>query len=74
MELISPEILKLIANGGVGIVLFVIWLITFTRAVKIYLETIEKLFKLLEEDAKQKEHLSVIMSRLEMKLDLLMRE
>ncbi len=74
MELISPDIIKLIANGSIGIVLFVIWLITFTRAVKIYHDTIEKLFRVMEDEAKQKEQLTVVLSRLEMKLDLLMRE
>lgn len=74
MEMLSPEIIKLIANGGIGIVLFIIWLITFTRAIKVYQDTTEKLFRLIEDEAKQKEQLSIILSRLEVKLDILMRE
>ncbi|NUN08268.1 MAG: hypothetical protein HUU54_03750 [Ignavibacteriaceae bacterium] len=74
MEILTPEILKLIANGGIGIVLFVIWFITFTRAIKVYQDTTEKLFRLMEAEAKQKEQLNIVLSRLEVKLDILMRE
>lgn len=71
MDILSPEIIKTIINGGVAVIVFVIWYITFTRISKQNRETMDNLVRLLQEDIKYKEVLTGVLSRLELKLDIL---
>jgi hypothetical protein len=66
---LTVELIKAIANGGVAIVVFVIWYKTFDTQTKQYTELINKLFNQIEEDIKYKELLTGILNRLEMKID-----
>lgn len=69
MEL-TAEIIKVIANGGVPIIIFVIWYITYRTHTQQHTDTIERLFVLIEQDIKYKELLIGILTRLETKFDL----
>lgn len=71
MDIFSPELLKILINGGVAVIVFVIWYITFTRISKQNQETMENLVRLLQEDIKYKEVLTGVLNRLELKLDVL---
>lgn len=70
MELLSPDLLKIIANGGISIIVFVIWFVTFKTSNKQYIELVDRLFKMIEQDIKYKELLIGILTRLETKIDL----
>jgi len=67
---LTPELLKIMANGGITVVVFVIWYITFKTTNKQYQEIIDRLFQQIEADLKYKELLTGILARLETKLDL----
>lgn len=69
MEL-NSEIIKVLANGGTSVVIFIIWFITYKTINKQYSEHVERLYKHIEEDVKYKELLVGILSRLESKLDI----
>jgi len=68
MEL-TPDLLKVIANGGISIIIFIIWFVTYKTQTKQYTETVERLFKQIEQDLKYKELLIGILTRLETKID-----
>lgn len=69
MEL-TPDLLKVLANGGIAIIIFVIWYVTFKTSNKQYIELVDRLFKMIEQDIKYKELLIGILTRLETKIDL----
>ncbi|WP_337871614.1 hypothetical protein [Ignavibacterium sp.] len=69
MEL-SPDLLKIIANGGISVIIFVIWFVTYKTQTKQYVDLVERLFKQVEQDLKYKELLIGILTRLETKIDL----
>lgn len=69
MELTS-ELLQALANGGVAIIIFVIWYITYRTHTQQHTATIERLFTLIEQDIKYKELLIGILTRLETKIDI----
>jgi hypothetical protein len=66
---LTPEVLKIIANGGISLVVLVIWYITFRTSSNQYQELVERLFKQIEQDTKYKELLTGILTRLETKID-----
>ena len=70
MELLSPDLLKIIANGGIAMVVFVIWFVTFKTSNKQYVDLVDRLFRMIEQDIKYKELLIGILTRLETKIDL----
>lgn len=69
MEL-SPDLLKILANGGIAVIIFVIWFVTYKTQTKQYTDLVERLFKQIEQDLKYKELLIGILTRLETKLDV----
>ena len=68
MEL-STELLKLLNNGGMTTILFVIWYFTMKMFQKQSKDQLTQIFKLMEDDVKYKELLTGILTRLELKLD-----
>ena len=68
MEL-TADILKIISNGGVSVIIFTIWYVTYRTQTKQHAETVERLFNQIEQDLKYKEILIGILSRLEAKID-----
>jgi hypothetical protein len=66
---LTPEILKILANGGISLIVLVIWYITFKTTNKQYQDVVERLFKQIEQDIKYKELLIGILTRLETKID-----
>lgn len=69
-------ILQIIGQGGVSIIVFVIWYFTFTRANKAASEAFRKheelsaaLLQLLKDEQEYKIHLVGVLSRLELKLE-----
>lgn len=66
---LSPEILKILANGGISLIVLVIWYITFKTTNKQYQDVVERLFNQIEQDIKYKELLIGILTRLETKID-----
>lgn len=66
---INPDLLKILANGGLSLIIFVIWFLTFKTQTKNYSDLVERLFKQIEQDLKYKELLIGILTRLETKLD-----
>lgn len=69
MEL-TPDLLKVLANGGIAIIIFVIWYVTYKTQSKDYAALVERLFKQVEQDLKYKELLIGILTRLETKMDI----
>lgn len=69
MEL-TPDLLKVLANGGIAIIIFVIWFVTYKTQSKDYAALVERLFKQIEQDLKYKELLIGILTRLETKMDI----
>lgn len=69
MEL-SPDLLKILANSGIAVIIFVIWFVTYKTQTKQYTDLVERLFKQIEQDLKYKELLIGILTRLETKLDV----
>lgn len=67
---LTPDLLKVIANGGISIIIFVIWFVTYKTQSKQYVDLVERLFKQIEQDLKYKELLIGILTRLETKVDL----
>lgn len=67
---LSPDILKILANGGLSIIIFVIWFVTYKTQSKNYTDLVERLFKQIEQDLKYKELLVGILTRLETKIDV----
>ena len=68
MEPIHPDILSILANGGISLIVFVIWYITYKTQNKQYVDIIERLFKQIEQDVKYKEVLTGILTRIEAEL------
>jgi hypothetical protein len=68
MELTS-DLINVIAQGGISVIIFVIWYLTFKTTNKQYVDIVERLFKQIEQDVKYKELLVGILTRLESKLD-----
>jgi len=66
---LTPELLKILANGGISLIVLVIWYITFRTSSKQYQDLVERLFKQIEQDIKYKELLIGILTRLETKID-----
>lgn len=66
---LTPEVLKILANGGISLVVLVIWYITFRTSSKQYQDLVERLFNQIEQDIKYKELLIGILTRLETKID-----
>lgn len=73
-ELLSPELIKLMVNGGVTAVVFIIWYISFTRITRQNQEAMDHLIEVLHEDIKYKELLTGMLSRVELKLDILNKQ
>lgn len=67
---ITPDILKILANGGLSLIVFVIWYVTYKTSNKQYTDVIERMFKLIEQDIKYKELLIGILTRMETKIDV----
>ncbi len=67
---LTPEILKILANGGISLIVLVIWYITYKTSNKQYQDFVERLFNQIEQDIKYKELLVGILTRLETKIDL----
>lgn len=67
---LTPELLKVLANGGIAVIVFVIWYVTYKTQTKHYTDLVERLFKQVEQDLKYKELLIGILTRLETKIDL----
>lgn len=67
---LTPDLLKVLANGGISIIVFVIWFVTYKTQSKQYTDLVERLFKQIEQDLKYKELLIGILTRLETKFDL----
>lgn len=70
---ITPELIKLMANGGLSVMVFVIWVFTFKELKsqnKVHRSHVEKLYQMIEQDLKYKELLTGILTRLETKLDV----
>lgn len=67
---LTPDLLKIIANGGIAVVVFVIWYVTYKTSNQQYVELIDRLFKMIEQDLKYKELLIGILTRLETKIDI----
>lgn len=70
------SILNIIGQGGLSIIIFVIWYFTFTRANKTISEAFKKheelssvLLQLLKDEQEYKIHLVGVLSRLELKLE-----
>jgi hypothetical protein len=66
---LTPDLLKILANGGLSIIIFVIWFVTYKTQTKNYSDLVERLFKQIEQDLKYKELLIGILTRLETKFD-----
>ncbi|MBV6510650.1 MAG: hypothetical protein HRU80_16465 [Ignavibacteriales bacterium] len=73
-EILSPELIKLVVNGGVTAVIFIIWYISFTRITRQNQEAMDHLIRLLHEDIKYKEILTGLLNRVELKLDFLNKQ
>lgn len=67
---LSPDLLKILANGGIAVIIFVIWFVTYKTQTKQYTDLVERLFRQVEQDLKYKELLIGILTRLETKLDI----
>lgn len=67
---LTPDLLKVLANGGIAIIIFVIWFVTYKTSSKQYADLVERLFKQIEQDLKYKELLIGILTRLETKYDI----
>ncbi|HOV99277.1 MAG TPA: hypothetical protein PK595_06875 [Bacteroidota bacterium] len=74
METLTPELLKALSQGGVTILIFVIWFITYKTLSKQYVDQVNKLQEQIQEDLKYKELLTGILTRLETKLDIAIKE
>jgi hypothetical protein len=75
----EDKLLSLLTSGGMQFVVFVIWYITVKNQNKQFKEilqqgqdNVKQIFKLIEEDTKYKELLTGILTRLEIKLDLVL--
>jgi len=66
---ITPDMLKILSNGGIAIIIFVIWFVTYRTQTKQYTDVVERLFNQIEQDLKYKELLIGILTRLETKID-----
>jgi hypothetical protein len=66
---LSVELLKLLNNGGMPTILFVIWYYTMKMFQKQSKDQLTQIFKLMEDDVKYKELLTGILTRLEIKVD-----
>ena len=69
MEL-NPALIDVIANGGIAVIVFVIWFVTYKTQSKQYTDLVERLFNQIEQDLKYKELLIGILTRLETKIDM----
>lgn len=67
---ISTDLLKILANGGLSLIVFVIWYVTYKTQSASYTDLVERLFKQIEQDLKYKELLIGILTRLETKMDI----
>ncbi len=74
MDVLTPDFIKIIASGGTTVVGFVIWYFTFKYFAKVQEDTMKKYFMSIEQDLKYKEILIGILTRLELKIDLLHKE
>ena len=70
------QILQYIGNGGLAIVIFIIWYITYRQSSRQVQEMLElhsqieqRMIRAIEEDQQWKEILAGILSRLEVKLE-----
>ncbi|MCU7494758.1 MAG: hypothetical protein HF314_12045 [Ignavibacteria bacterium] len=68
-ESITPDWLPVIANGGIGIIMFVVWYFTFKGMMGQLQSFIQSLLELVKQDAEYKSLLSGILTRLESKVD-----
>jgi hypothetical protein len=69
MEIPNSDWLSILANGGISLIIFVIWYVTFKTINKQYIDLVERLFKQIEQDLQYKELLTGIMTKLETKID-----
>ena len=69
MEIPNSDWLSILANGGISLIIFVIWYVTFKTINKQYIDLVERLFKQIEQDLRYKELLTGIMTKLETKID-----
>ena len=69
MEL-NPALIDVIANGGIAVIVFVIWFVIYKTQSKQYTDLVERLFNQIEQDLKYKELLIGILTRLETKIDM----
>lgn len=67
---LTPDLINLLANGGVATIVFIIWFVTYKTQNKQYTDLVERLFKQIEQDLKYKELLIGILTRLETKIDV----
>lgn len=67
---LTPDLIKVLANGGIAVIIFVIWFVTYKTQSKSYTDLVERLFKQIEQDLKYKELLIGILTRLETKMDI----
>lgn len=68
MEILNLDILKILADGGISLLVFIIWFFTFkemTKQSRQNSQHIERLYHLVEQDAKYKEILTGILTKLE---------
>ena len=77
---LEPELLNLIGNGSIALIVFVMWYISFKQLsrqqeknAKQEQENIQRMFTMLDQDIKYKEVLTSLLSRLETKIDLALR-
>lgn len=68
-ETLPPGWLSVIANGGIGIIMFVVWYFTFTKFFSRQDEYLSKLLEILKQDNEYKQLLAGILTRVESKLD-----
>lgn len=68
-EAITPEWLPVISNGGIGIIIFVIWYFTFRGMMGQQQGLMQSLLDLVKQDAEYKSLLSGILTRVESKVD-----
>jgi uncharacterized protein YneF (UPF0154 family) len=77
---LEPELLNLIGNGSIALIVFVMWYISikqFSRQqeknTRQEQENVKQMFVMLEQDIKYKEVLTALLSRMETKIDIALR-
>lgn len=77
---LEPELLNLIGNGSIALIVFVMWYISIKQFARQQeknarqeQENTKQMFVMLEQDIKYKEVLTALLSRMETKIDLALR-